>query len=166
MKKFLVFLVCFLSVGLMSVVSSWAAVGLCSQSLNIVQSSVSNSGEARVLTFTCTAGTGAEVGTFQETAISAFNVNLLKSWYLYFAQTIPGSGGLTALWDYTLKDEYGVDKMGGNGADLSATASQERMPLIATGIGFAKPLKSAWTLAIINNSVSAAPVVIEFWFVQ
>ena len=143
-----------------------AVVGSCTQDVAIVQSSVSQSGEARVLTFTCTGGTAGDAGAIAAITISDANVKLLKSWYLYMAQSTPGVGGLTADWDYTLKDGNGLDKMGGNGTDMSATLSQERMPLIAAGIGFAKPLKSAWIFAITNNSVASSPVVVDFWFVQ
>ena len=156
-------IVIFLSLFFFLTINSHAA-GSCTQ--YPAESLLSSDGflNQKILTFHCVADSAA--ATFPATPISTENTALLKGWYLYYVETELGLVKPTNLWDFTLKGGAGIDKMGGNGTDMSGTVNQERMPLISTGVGFAKPLSDAWMLEITNNLVNSAVIVFRFVFVR
>jgi hypothetical protein len=74
---------------------------------------------------------------------------------------------MTAAWDYTLTDEFGVDLLGGAGADRSETATQVVYPIVdATSSQRAcVPVRgNNLTLTITGNSVNAADSTLQFVF--
>lgn len=111
-----------------------------------------------MLTWTCTGDTSD--GTFPATT-SNFRGNNIDG-YIYQAVTDPGTTAPTASYDITITDANGVDIMGGELADRSATATQQVVPKIGSLYG-ARRVNGTVTLNITNNSVTAAQVVIKLF---
>jgi hypothetical protein len=120
----------------------------------------------KVLTFTCTGGTGAETGTWPATAVSTAYTTNLKGWYLYKVMTNPGAGPPEDNWDFTMIDGNGIDVLGGAGANRHTTTSQMIAPLLTTGVYFAQPLLGTWTFTPSGNTTASAIIVVDFVFVR
>lgn len=152
--------VLFLCVAIFAASVSWAAVGTCTQTLSTVLTDNGPSPVAKILTFTCTGGTGAETGTYPATAISTANTNDLKSWYLYKVETNPGAIPPEDNWDFTITNANGIDMMGGAGANRHTTTSQRVKPV------YVDPLVGTWTVNITGNTTASAIVVLDLTFLR
>ena len=75
------------------------------------------------------------------------------SGYVFKVITDPGTTAPTALYNATLTDEDGVDVMGGELADRSATVSEQVVPKIDTVFG-SNWVSGTLTLNIEGNSVN------------
>jgi len=119
----------------------WAA-GSVTQSWTSVNEDVS------VLTFSWTgdASGGAVTATASESNIDGF---------VFLVVTNPGSTAPTPSYDITLTDADGVDIMGGKLADRSATASEQEIPKVGSGLG-SRFVSGTLTLNITNQSVNSA----------
>lgn len=109
-----------------------------------------------MLTWTCTGD--ASDGTFPATT-SNFRGNNIDG-YVYMVVTDPGTPSPTASYDITITDASGVDIMGGELADRSATASEQVVPKI-DGLYGARRVNGTITLNVTNNSVTAASIVVK-----
>lgn len=88
------------------------------------------------ITWVSDSATGAVSGTSTETYIGHF----------LGITTVPsGSAAPTTLYDITVKDQYGVDLLGGNAADRSATAGEW-----ASASPYPHPVNGLITIAITN----------------
>ena len=73
----------------------------------------------------------------------------------------------TASWDYTIKDDFGVDLMGTAGTDRSETATQIDYPIVDTTSGqrACVPVRSNYLLLTVSgNSVNNAGIYFELLF--
>jgi len=109
-----------------------------------------------MLTWTCTGD--ASDGTFPATT-SNFRGNNIDG-YIYQVVTDPGATAPTASYDITITDANGVDIMGAELENRSATATEQKVPKIG-GLYGARRVNGTMTLNITNNSVTAAQVVIK-----
>ena len=115
-----------------------------------------------VLVLTCTAGTDGDAGTYPATVMNALakdsNSNLfdIRGMKIYSVKAYPGTTAPTDATDLTLTDEYGIDLLGGKGADLIDATTKTFIP---SGPGaFAQPalITGNVTINITNNSVASA----------
>jgi len=114
---------------------------------------------------TCTAD--AEAATYPETVVntlsgvSDFDLRGLK---LYSVKAIPGDTAPTDATDLVIEDEYGVDLLGGRGADfidasdktwIAAGPAKDTQPALITG---------NITVKITNNEINSAvtTIILEF----
>lgn len=74
----------------------------------------------------------------------------LKGWTLYYLEIDPGATAPQALYDLVLNNTYGIDVLGGNGANLSATASSSK--------DLIWPIVDQLSFVFSNNNVSDALV--------
>jgi hypothetical protein len=74
--------------------------------------------------------------------------------------TDPGATAPTADYDLTLSDPDGVDVMGGELNDRSATVSEQAMPLVGSAYGPVR-VDGILTLSGSNNSVNSAEVTVK-----
>lgn len=79
---------------------------------------------------------------------------LIVGW-LAEAETNPGTPSPTDNYDVTLTNADGLDVLGGEGADRSATITQTVLPKIGNGYG-EKFVNSILSLNLTNNSVASA----------
>lgn len=79
---------------------------------------------------------------------------------VYMVETDPGSTAPSASYDLTLLNDNGIDIMGGNLADRSATLTQRASPLNYQ----AQPVKGPLTLTMANNSEINATFKVRIWF--
>lgn len=79
---------------------------------------------------------------------------------VYMVETDPGTTAPTANYDMTLLNNNGIDIMGGNLANRSATLTQRASPLNYQ----AQPVKGPLTLTMSNNSVVNAMFTVRIWF--
>lgn len=114
-------------------------------------------GNVRKITATCVAD--AADGSFPATALPAFEGRLLA-----FA-TNPGATAPTDNYDLVVTNQHGHDVLQGLGANRD-TANTEQMPVVYTGTGThpAVDESDVLTLAITNNVVNSAIIVIDFYY--
>lgn len=111
-------------------------------------------GSVRKIVMTCTADAAA--ATFPNTVLPSFQGRLLH------LETDPGATAPTALYDVTITDAHSLDVLQGVGANRSATVT-ERANIVYSG-GLDHPyvsISDVLTLAIANNAVNSAVIVIE-----
>ena len=108
-----------------------------------------------VLTLTCTAD--ASDGSFPSTATRVING------FVYLVKTNPGTTAPTDNYDITLTDEDGVDIMNGELADRDSSDTECAVPEI-DGLPATYPVDGTLTLAISNNSVNSAGVVVKIYY--
>ena len=108
------------------------------------------------ITYTCTAD--ASGATFIATATTRPLYG-----YVYEVVTNPGSPSPTALYDITLTDSDGVDIMGGQLLNRSATVSESAVPK-NDGVRCDRKVNSVLTINITNNSVNSAVIVVKVRF--
>ena len=84
--------------------------------------------------------------------------------YVFMVVTDPGATAPQALYDITLLDSDGIDVMGGELANLSATATEQAVPKIGAVYG-TRFVRGPLTLTISNNNVNTAlgEVIIYIW---
>ena len=116
------------------------------------------------LVLTCTAGAAgdADAGTYPATVLnplavdangSLFDIRGLK---IYSVKAYPGTTAPTDATDVTITDEFGIDLLGGKGADLVDATTKTFIP---SGPGaFAQPalITGNITINITNNAVAEA----------
>lgn len=122
----------------------------------VTQSDVAIYDNVRVLTFTCTADVTAH--TYPVTTSSG-NIN----GYIFLVVTNPGGVAPTTLYDITLTDSDGVDIMGGELANRSATLSEQAVPLMGNVYG-SRFVNGTLTITITNNSVNSAVTVVKIFY--
>ena len=125
----------------------WAA-GTVTQTFETIASGV------HLLTFTCTAD--ASDKSYPDTdSIQAIDG------YVFMVVTDPDDDTApTDAYDITLKDDNGVDVMGGELANRSDTASEQAVPKIDAVYG-TRWVDGILSLAISNNSVASAVTVVK-----
>lgn len=74
---------------------------------------------------------------------------------------IPGTTAYEATTDIQILDANGVDKLGGGGANLSATDADARRPLDSNGLTVLSPIFGPFQLAISGNTTGDATGVIK-----
>jgi hypothetical protein len=113
--------------------------------------------QVRRLAFACTAD--AADGSFPDTVIPKIEGRLLA------LVTNPGATAPTALYDITLADVDGADRLQGVGANRSATAT-EQAPIVYTGTSVHPPVDAdeTLTLNIDNNTVNSATIDITIFY--
>jgi hypothetical protein len=79
---------------------------------------------------------------------------------IYLIETDPGTPAPTAAYDLTLLNDNGIDVMGGNLANRSATLTERASPLRYQ----AQPVKGKLTLTLANNSEINAAFKVRIWF--
>lgn len=83
----------------------------------------------------------------------------LEGWYLESVETDPGTAP-TTLYDMTISDAYGYDVAGGLLTNRSATVTEK----VYMGSVGEPIITGSWTVAIANNAVNNAVVVVVFVF--
>ncbi len=135
-----------------------AAAGTCTQAFTEVYN-YQYASPLATLTFTCTAS--VDDASFPSTATSATITDQIKGRYILEVRTNPGSTAPQALYDIVLNDTDGIDLMGGNLANRSATASEAAPPAITTGVYWPRPIDGTLTLVITGNNVNSAVTVVK-----
>lgn len=102
----------------------------------------------QVITVTWTAHTDGSV--------TSEAIDIDPQGYVFMVVTNPGAVAPTALYDITLTDADGVDIMGGTLANRSATASEQVIPAVVSGIYGGRYVIGGLTLNLTNNSVNGA----------
>ena len=154
----LLFVACVL---LLLPVQSMAVVGTCTQtSVEEIYTSGGPSPVVKTLSFTCTAGTVGDAGSYPATAINSLNTNHLKSWFLYKVETNPGAVPPDDNWDLTITNSNGIDMLGGAGMNRHTTTSQRVKPV------YLDPLVGTWTINITDNTTASAVIVLDLTFVR
>ena len=137
-------------------VPAWA-VGTCTVTgpTPIGNTQVFTNSQPFVATIVCTAD--ASVGTFPATTIPGLlsTTVQLQGFYITRVEIVPGATQPTAGYKVTITDSNGVDELGGNATNLSASAAQ----IFATGAA-ATPINGSETLNITGNSVNSANVTV------
>lgn len=140
MKKLL-----YVTLILLFAASSFAAEGY-------VTSGVAEHGDGvRVVTIDFTLDDDGTTYTFEDAMVEA-----LKGWSLYYVEIDPGATAPTAAYDMVINNTYGIDILGGAGANLSATASS-KLELIY-------PMIDAASIVFSNNSQADALVDLRLVF--
>jgi 3D (Asp-Asp-Asp) domain-containing protein len=136
----------------------------------VTQSIAKVTDNVKVIKLACTAHTD---GTFADVVIDATAPGTpasgevkvsVRGWWLYKYQIVIGATGPTAATDFTIKDSFGIDILGGQGTDgIPATGTNEDYPKIADQAAN-QPVVTPLTLAIANNAVNAAVFDIYLYF--
>jgi hypothetical protein len=114
-------------------------------------------GAIRRLVFACTAD--AADGSFPDTALPKIEGRLLA------IVTNPGATAPTALYDVTLEDADGADRLQGAGANRSATATEQAaIAYASTSIHPPVDADETLTLKIANNAVNSALIGITIFY--
>lgn len=119
----------------------------------VVVTSREQSGQIRKIELTCTAD--AANGSFPAVAVPQFEGHLRA------LRTNPGAVAPTALYDITLVDQDGVDRLQGKGADRHQTNSEDAL-VVYTGTSNSPTVAAddVLLLTINNNSVNSAVIVV------
>jgi hypothetical protein len=159
MKRiFTLLLAVFLAVPLLSF-----GAGTCTQNVTGTMDSITRQIITQQLTSVCTGDSGN--GVFPATAINSANLTKLQGWYLYQAQTKPGTTAPTALYDITLIDANGYDIMGGLLNNRSATLAETVLAgFAAAGYPIVSP--SGFTITPTGNSVASGSFTLVLTFVK
>jgi hypothetical protein len=112
-----------------------------------------------VLTLTCVGS--ADDGSFPSTALSADTLTKIGDFFIAEVRTYPGNTQPTSLYDIVFNDSGGLDLMGGNLVDRSASAAQRVFPLT-----YPVPIADDMTVVITNNSVHSALVTIKIFLIK
>jgi hypothetical protein len=115
-------------------------------------------GDAIWLTYTWTAD--ASDGSVPATVSGIGNFPADRGGWVCQVVTDPGSTAPTANYDITLTDGSGIDIMGGELADRSATATERAVPKIDTVFG-CTPVRDEITMNLTNNSVNSATGIVN-----
>lgn len=113
-------------------------------------------GRRRVRRIVLTATGDAADGSFPATVLPAFEGRIVE------VRTNPGTTAPTDNYDIAITDQNGVDRLQGLAANRDTTNS-ETAPVVYSGtaINPVVELGDVLTLAITNNSVNSAVIVIE-----
>lgn len=135
---------------------AWA-VGTCTVTgpTPVGNTQVFTNSQPFVTTIVCTADAGA--ATFPATTIPALlsTSSQLQGYYITRVEIVPGATQPTAGYKVTITDSNGVDELGGNATNLSASVAQ----IFATGAA-ATPINGSETLNITGNAVNSANVTV------
>ena len=135
--------------------SAWAtAVGTITQQVNFFRNP-----NFAVLTLTCVGS--SDDGTFPSTALSADTLTKVGDYFITEVRTYPGSVNPTASYDIVFNDAGGLDLMGGNLIDRSASAAQRVFPA-----SYPVPIANDMTVVITNSTVHSAVVVIKVFLTK
>lgn len=83
--------------------------------------------------------------------------------FIFLVVTNPGTTAPTADYDIVLNDGDGIDIMGGELGDRSATVSEQAIPLIDAAFG-SRYVFGRVTPVITNNSVNSAVIVLTIYY--
>jgi hypothetical protein len=169
MKKTFSILVFILALSVASF--AFGAAGSCTQELSYIWQDGYQS--HRVLTYTCTFGTGANATDTLTLATTAAITSALQGWYLITAATYNNATAPTALYDVYLKETVGVvaaavDILGTAGMNRPGTAgvSSQFTPItdttyVTSGL---RPALNTLTLSASGNAVESGSFVAQFIF--
>lgn len=124
----------------------------------VVQTENLYSGGDFMITLTCTAD-GA-LATWPSTTVKFRGGNI--DGYIYMVVTDPGTTAPDPDYDIVLNDANGIDIMGGELLNRSATATEHAIPKIDSIYG-SRRVNGTLTLVISNNTVVSAQVVIKIF---
>ena len=113
--------------------------------------------------FTCVGD--ADDGTIPDTAFSATLMSLIRGMFLYLMVTVPGDTAPTASYDITVVNADALDILGGAGADRSASAAEQVMPIISS-TAQKRLVTDDLTLKIANQAVHSADIVVQLLFTR
>ncbi|KKM62530.1 hypothetical protein LCGC14_1520740 [marine sediment metagenome] len=139
--------------------------------MSIVNHKVFGETNIRELIFSCVADSAA--ATFLSGATSSKTgsthnrtfTDQLRGWFLLKLIVDPGAIAPTVNSDLTFK-EYGCDLLDGNGTDkIHNTDTKQVYPAI-DGLPSLQPITDHLTLAITNNAVNSAIIVVRCMFVR
>jgi hypothetical protein len=116
-----------------------------------------------VASFACVGD--ASNGSVPDTALSTTLLKLIRGMYLSLMVTKPGTPNPTAAYDITLVNAASLDILGGSGANRSASAAEQVMPLISSSAQ-KRLITEALTLKVANQSVNSAQYTIELIFTR
>ena len=105
-------------------------------------------------------------GTVPETDIKDVALSGTKGFFLYMAETVPGTTAPTADYDITLNTPDDFDIMGGALGDRSANTVERVKPLSGTDVFYPLLDGRTLTLAITNNSVHSATGTIRLYLAK
>ncbi len=134
------------------------AAGTCTQAAVVSDALV------RTVTFICTADSSD--GSYPATAMDTASLSYVTGWQLLKVSANPGGTAPTPLTDFTLTDGDGIDVLDGNGIDLIDDVTSQSSYPQNDGVPVLQPVVDAWTLAITNNSVNSAIIVIKLIFTR
>lgn len=112
------------------------------------------------LVLTCTGD--ASNGSYPATVLNPLAVDSNGSSYdirglkLYSVKAYPGGTAPTDATDATITDEFGIDLLGGKGANLIDATSKTWIPAGPANYAFPALITGNITLTITNNSVNSA----------
>lgn len=112
------------------------------------------------LVLTCTGD--ASNGSYPATVLNTLAVDSNGSSYdirglkLYSVKAYPGGTAPTDATDATITDEFGIDLLGGKGANLIDATSKTWIPAGPANYAFPALITGNITLTITNNSVNSA----------
>lgn len=120
----------------------------------IGQTQVYTNSQPFLVTFTCTAD--ASNGSFPSTAMpGVIASSQVQGYFITRVEVVPGSPNPTAGYKMTITDANGVDELGGNAGNLSASVAQ----IFSTGAAVT-PINGAEMLNITGNTVNSANVTV------
>ena len=112
------------------------------------------------LVLTCTADSVA--ATYPATVVNPLAVDSngysydIRGLKLYSVKAYPGTTAPTDATDLTITDEFGVDLLGGKGANLIDATSKTWVPAGPAGYAFPALITGNITVTITNNAVVSA----------
>ena len=132
--------------------------GTITQAVTILRPSKGNEGSGELLgarlDFTCTAD--AADGSFPSTDVSAANTAMLKGMYFLYMHIKNGATATTDNSDIAWTDEFGVDLLGGAGANALDAVVNAQLNAKVNSLGGCPMVIGTLTLAITGNSVNSA----------
>lgn len=108
------------------------------------------SGMLKAIILTCVGD--AANGSFPDTLLPLFEGRLMA------VETNPATPAPTDLWDLSLEDPHGLNRLGSSGADQGTTLSKR------TALKEVVSAQEQLTAKISGNSVNSAQLVIEIWY--
>lgn len=104
-------------------------------------------------------------GSVPDTAFGVGVMRNIRGLYAGCAETDPGSTKPTDDYDITIVDEYGLDIFGGTLGNRDETNTEQTYPkIVASGIYGTRPIASALTFKLANNSVASATGTVKIIF--
>jgi hypothetical protein len=114
------------------------------------------SGYGRVATVKLACVGDASDGTIPDTNLSSAIQTKINGWYLDMVICNPGATAPTADSDVYIKDEDGLDLLGGNGVDLLHNTTTKATVPSTDGQAKQQPVRGTLTLDVDNQSVNSA----------
>jgi hypothetical protein len=116
-------------------------------------------GRPQIVTVVLTCTASADNASYPATVVNTLeNISTwdLRGLKLYSVKAIPGDTAPTDATDLTITDEYGVDLLGGKGADLIDATSKTWIPAGPSNFALPALITGNITVTITNNLVKSA----------